>query len=45
MVKVELVSDLSQCIETVTKREYPETVQSFLSLETACEELKEKWKS
>jgi hypothetical protein len=41
-IKVELVPDLSHCIETVVKREYQETVQSLLSLETACEELKER---
>ena len=42
MVKVELVPDLSHCIETVAKREYQETVQCLLSTEAACEELKER---
>lgn len=42
MVKVELVPDLSQCIETVAKREYQNTLQILLSTEAASEELKER---
>lgn len=42
MLKIELVPTLSQCIETVAKREYQETVQRLLSAEEVSDKLKEK---
>jgi hypothetical protein len=42
MVMIELVPDLSQCIETVAKREYRNTVQILLSTEAASEEIRER---
>lgn len=42
MIEVELVPDLSNCIETIAKREYQETVQRLMSSEEVSDELKEK---
>ena len=42
MLKIELVPTLSQCIETVAKREYLETVQKLLFAEEVSNKLKEK---
>jgi hypothetical protein len=42
MIEVELVPDLSNCIETVAKREYQETVQSLMSSEDVRDEMKAK---
>jgi len=42
MTEVELVPDLSSCIETVAKREYEETLQSLMSPEEVGDEIKAK---
>jgi translation initiation factor IF-3 len=42
MLKIELVPDLSHCIETVTKKEYKETIEKLLSANNVSKELKEK---
>lgn len=42
MVQIELVADLSHCIETVAKREYRETVEKLLAAEEGNRELQEK---
>jgi hypothetical protein len=42
MFKVELVPDLTHCIETVAKRQYQEAVQRLLSAEEVSDKLKEK---
>jgi hypothetical protein len=42
MIEVELVPDLSNCIETVAKRKYQKTVQSLMSSKEVSDELKEK---
>lgn len=39
MLKIELVPDLTHCIETVTKREYRETLRQLLTAEGESEEL------
>jgi hypothetical protein len=41
-LSIELVPDLSNCIETVAKREYQKTVNSLLSNDEVNDELKEK---
>jgi hypothetical protein len=42
MIEVELVPDLSECIETVARREYQQTVQSLMSSEQVSDEIKAK---
>ena len=42
IVQIELVPDLSHCIETVAKREYRETVEKLLAAEEGNRELQEK---
>ena len=42
MLKIELVPDLSHCIETVAKREFQDIVQRLLSTEEVSGKLKEK---
>jgi len=42
MLKIDLVPTLSQCIETVAKREYQETIQKLLSAEKLSVRLEEK---
>jgi len=42
MLQVELVPDLSHCIETVTKREYDETMRQLLAAGEGQEELRER---
>jgi hypothetical protein len=42
MIEIELAPDLSDCIETVAKREYQETVQSLMSSEDVSDEIKAK---
>jgi len=42
MLQVELVPGLSHCIETVTKREYDETMRQLLAAGEGQEELRER---
>jgi len=42
MLRIELVPDLSSCIETVARREHEETVRRLLAGERPEESLKEK---
>jgi hypothetical protein len=42
MTEIELVPDLSNCIETVAKKEYQETVQSLMSSGEVSDEIKAK---
>ena len=42
MLQIELVPDLSHCIETVAKREYEGTLKQLLATEAANKELEEK---
>ncbi len=42
MLEIELVPDLSHCIETVAKREYEGTLKQLLGAVEANDELKEK---
>ena len=42
MLKIELVPDLSHCIETVAKRKHAELVQKLLAPEGGSKELQEK---
>ena len=42
MLIIELVPDLSHCIETVAKREYQETIKRLLSAPEMSEKLQEK---
>jgi hypothetical protein len=42
MLKIELVPDLSNCIETVAKREYSEIVRQLLAIGEGNEELHER---
>jgi hypothetical protein len=42
MIEIELVPDLSHCIEAVAKREYEETVQSLMSSGEASDGTKAK---
>jgi len=42
MLELELVPTLSQCIETIAKKEYKETVQKLLSTEEVSHKLNEK---
>jgi hypothetical protein len=42
MLHVELVSDLYHCIETVTSREYENTLKKLLGTEVTNEELEER---
>jgi hypothetical protein len=42
MHQIELVPDLSHCIETVAKKEYQETVERLLSTVETSNELEEK---
>lgn len=42
MLKIELIPDLSHCIETVAKREFQEAMQKLLSMEEPSNTLQEK---
>ena len=42
MLKIELVPDLSNCIETVAKREYSEIVRQLLAIVEGNKELYER---
>jgi len=42
MLKIELVPDLTHCIETVAKKEYQETVERLLNTVETSNELEEK---
>jgi hypothetical protein len=42
MVQIELVPDLSHCVETMAKREYKEMVAKLLAAEEDSEELQER---
>ena len=42
MIKIELVPDLSHCIETVAKREHAEVLKQLLTPEGGNKELQEK---
>jgi hypothetical protein len=42
MLKIELVPDLSNCIETVAKKEYSEIVRQLLAMEEGNDELEER---
>ena len=42
MLQVELVPDLSNCIETVAKKEYQKTVKQLLTVGEESEEIQEK---
>ena len=42
MLKIELISDLEHCIETVVKREYATVLKQLLTLEQTDNELQEK---
>jgi hypothetical protein len=42
MHQIELVPDLSHCIETVAKKEYRETIERILNTAEASNELEEK---
>ncbi len=42
MIEIELVPDLSNCIETIAKREYKETAQSLMSSGEVSDEIKAK---
>jgi len=42
MLKIELVPDLFNCVETVAKREYQKLVKQLLAMGDESEELKEK---
>jgi len=42
VLELELIPTLSQCIETIAKDEYKETVQKLLSTEKVSHKLKEK---
>jgi len=42
MLKIELVPDLTHCIETVTKREYEETLRCLLATREGDQELKKR---
>ena len=42
MLSIELVPDLSHCVETVAKKEFQETLQRILSAEEVSDQLKDK---
>jgi len=42
VLQIELVPDISNCVETVTRREYEETVRQLLAAEEGHEELLER---
>jgi len=42
MLKIELVPDLDHCIETVTKREYDETLRCLLAAQEGNQKLEER---
>lgn len=42
MLQIELIPDLSHCIETIAKREYRETLRKLLASEEGNKELQER---